>query len=146
MRIGDCLNQFELISPGGRVKTVKEASQLTREPLNRIIKTVVLYSESLGGIAAIVTGDKTVDLEKLSSLLGVNLRQARPDEVRKLTGYPVGGVPPICHGLLTVVDYSVLDQEYVIGGGGDEFTLIKISPQDILAFNKALVANISKGV
>ncbi len=146
MLIGNCLNRFELISPGGRVKTVKEASQLTREPINRIVKTVVLYSESLGGVAAIVTGDRTVDLEKLSSLLGVRLRQAKPDEVKELTGYPVGGVPPVCHGLLTVVDYGVLDHEYVIGGGGDEFTLIKISPQDILAFNKALVANISKGV
>ncbi len=146
MLIEKCLDRFELISPGGRVRTVKEASQMTREPVDRIIKTVILYSEDLGGVAAIVTGDRSVDLEKLASLLGTELRPASPEEVRELTGYPVGGVPPVCHGLLTVVDYLVLDREYVIGGGGDEFTLIKISPQDILAFNKALVANISKGV
>ncbi len=79
-------------------------------------------------------------------MLGVKLRPVSPKEVEALTGYPAGGVPPVCHGLLTIVDYGVLDHEYVVGGGGDEFTLIKISPQDILAFNKAMVARISKGV
>ncbi|RSN71722.1 aminoacyl-tRNA deacylase [Candidatus Methanodesulfokora washburnensis] len=134
--------KFEVIRPSGPVRTVKETSALTGLPESSIIKTLIFVSEK-GGIAAIVPGDKKADLEKLSRIFG-KVRLASADEILSLTGFPLGGVPPFGHGLQTVVDSSLKPDEEVVGGGGDEMTLIKVKVRDIIEVNKAIVADISK--
>jgi len=68
-----------------------------------------------GRYLAIVDGESKVSLEKIKRHFG-EVRLATPEEVRKITGFEVGGVPPVGIEVKTTVDPKVLENEFVIGG------------------------------
>jgi prolyl-tRNA editing enzyme YbaK/EbsC (Cys-tRNA(Pro) deacylase) len=58
---------------------------------------------------------------------------ATPEEVERITGYKVGGVPPIIDGVETIVDSSLASESgEVFCGGGDEHTLLAIKPRELI--------------
>ncbi len=133
----------EILELKAPVKTVEQASRATGADPGQIIKSMLLISEREGAILAIVDGRSRVDLEKLSLKFG-RTRLASPKEVKELTGYEVGELPPIGLPVKTVIDPKVLEKSYVIGGGGAIDRLIKIDPKKILEVQKAEVMNISR--
>jgi prolyl-tRNA editing enzyme YbaK/EbsC (Cys-tRNA(Pro) deacylase) len=62
------------------------------------------------------------------------VRLAGAAAVRAITGYPVGGVPPLGHPrrLRTLIDRRVLDQPEVFAGGGAVDALLRITPAEIV--------------
>ncbi|RLG07990.1 MAG: hypothetical protein DRN59_00015 [Thaumarchaeota archaeon] len=133
----------EILELKTSVKTVEQASRATGVDPSQIIKSMLLISEKEGAILAIVDGRSRVDLEKLSLRFG-RTRLASPKEVKKLTGYEVGELPPIGLPIKTVIDPKVLEKSYVIGGGGAINRLIKIDPKKILEVQKAEIMEISR--
>ncbi|MCD6312186.1 MAG: hypothetical protein J7L79_00030 [Thaumarchaeota archaeon] len=133
----------EILELGAPVKTVEQASKAAGADPGQIIKSMLLISEKEGAILAIVDGRSRVDLEKLSLRFG-RTRLASPREVKELTGYEVGELPPIGLPVKTLIDPKVLEKDYVIGGGGAIDKLIKIDPKKILEVQKAEIVNISR--
>ena len=66
------------------------------------------------------------------------------DEVRAATGFPIGGVPPIGHGLPVVFDSALLDYEVIYAAGGDGNTLFSVSPRQLAGCLHALVAPVGE--
>ena len=112
-----------------------------------IVKSIVFEGKNAPCVAlAIVSGDTRVDRVKVATVLSLpSLRLARPETVRRRTGYEIGGVPPIAHvePLLVVVDRRVMERDIVFGGGGDERHMLRISPREIVRVTGALVAEIA---
>jgi Cys-tRNA(Pro) deacylase len=129
----------------GKTTTVAEATaQLKVEP-SRIVKTIVMISESGAPIIGMVTGAKRVSWNKLQKVAGVgSLRLATHEEVYRHTGFPAGGTPPVGHkGTLPIyIDHAVLSQPAVIGGGGELNALLEMSPADIVRLTRAIPADI----
>ncbi|MCD6558798.1 MAG: hypothetical protein J7K57_02820 [Palaeococcus sp.] len=146
---GGCVNLEELASRlggeilniGKPVKTVKQAVRETKSAPKQIIKSLIFISEK-EPLLVIVDGDSKVSLEKLKNIFG-DVRLAKPKEVKELTGYEVGGVPPVGIALRTIVDPKVLENDYVIGGGGSIDKLMKISPKKIVEHQRAEIIDVS---
>lgn len=130
----------EMINVGKHVKTVTQAAKATKVSQKQIIKSLVLVSEK-GPILAIVDGESKVSFEKIEQHFG-KVRLATPEEVRKITGFEIGGVPPVGINTKTVIDPKVLENEFVIGGGGRIDKLCKISPRKIIEYQKAKIIEI----
>jgi prolyl-tRNA editing enzyme YbaK/EbsC (Cys-tRNA(Pro) deacylase) len=97
------------------------------------IKTI-LFAHEKGFVLAIVEGSAKVDTQAIARILETkNVRLATPPEVENVTGYEAGGVPPISiYGTPTLIDVEVTKHAWVIAGGGDKFSLLKIQTRDIL--------------
>ena len=130
----------EIINVGKPVKTVTQAVKATKASPRQIIKSLVLISEK-GPILAIVDGESKVSLEKIKQHFG-EVRLATPEEVKEVTGFEVGGVPPVGIEIKTIVDPRVLENEFVIGGGGRIDKLCKLSPKKIVEYQKAEIIEI----
>jgi len=130
----------EIINVGKPVKTVSQAVKATKASPRQIIKSLVLVSEK-GPILAIVDGESKVSLEKVKRYFG-KVRLATPEEVERITGFEVGGVPPVGIEIKTIVDPKVLENEFVIGGGGRIDKLCKLSPKKIVEYQKAEIIEI----
>ncbi len=76
-----------------KAETVNDSVKHSPLEKNRIIKTL-LFKCGENFAAVMCPGDKRVDEEKLSELTGEEVRMAYPREVKKRTGYVVGGVSP----------------------------------------------------
>jgi len=131
----------EILNIGKPVKTVKQAVRETKSAPKQIIKSLIFISEK-EPLLVIVDGDSKVSLEKLKNIFG-DVRLAKPKEVKELTGYEVGGIPPVGIALRTIVDPKVLENDYVIGGGGSIDKLMKISPKKIVEHQRAEIIDVS---
>ena len=93
----------------------------------QIAKSIVFIN---GGTSVVViSGDKRVDGEKLSRILGHRVSIANADAVRKNTGYVIGGVPPFPHdeGVMVFLDSSLSRFEEVWTAAGTPNSVFKIS-------------------
>ncbi len=88
-------------------------------------------------IIVILSGDKFVNIEKLAVSLGLEsadlLRKMTADEVKLLTGYPIGGLPPFPHDerCLILVDKSICRFARVWAAAGSPNSVMQI-PSDFL--------------
>jgi len=106
------------------VRTVREAARAVGVSEDKIIKTIVV---NCGGEfrAYILRGTKRLNVKSLGC------RLATPEEVLSVTGYPVGGVPPVL-GIPVFIDEELLSEDYVYGGGGDDHSLLRFRPRDLV--------------
>ncbi|MEM4021216.1 MAG: YbaK/EbsC family protein [Nitrososphaerota archaeon] len=130
---------LELEAP---VKTVEQAAKATGVDPGQIIKSILLITEKEGAVLAIVDGRSRIDLEKVGRRFG-KTRLASAREVKEVTGYEVGELPPVGIPVKTLIDPKVLERSYVLGGGGAINRLIKIDPHKIVEAQNAEVESIS---
>ena len=133
----------EVIDLDVPVKTVSQAAEAVKVSPKNIIKSLICIVEEGEPVLVIVTGDSKVDLDKLSRLFG-SVRLASPNEVKEITGFEVGGIPPVGLDIKTVVDRKVLENDYVYGGGGCIMRLSKLDPRKIVEYQGAEILNISR--
>lgn len=126
----------EILKTRREVLTVKQAAEEIGVPEDQIIKTLVVMTPK-GALLAILDGRSRLDLSKL------NGRLATPDEVRELTGFEVGEVPPVGIPMRTLVDSRVLEKDFVYGGGGSRRKLVRISPKAIVEYQGAEVTDLT---
>jgi len=131
----------EIINVGKPVKTVKQAVKATDSKPKQIIKSLLFISEKEGPVLVIVDGESKVDLDKLAKIFG-KVRLASPEEVKKITGFEVGAVPPVGVKVKTIVDPKVLENKFVIGGGGRIDKLSKLNPEKIVEYQKATMVDV----
>lgn len=128
-----------------RVKTVKEAARALGINEFGIVKTVIIEC-SHSFYACVIRGDTRLDFSKVASILGCNPRLAKPSEVKSVTGYNVGGVPPVSlpGGIRVLVDIRVLGIPRAFAGGGDDYSLLEFDPKDFEEKVDSIIADISE--
>lgn len=136
--------KWRLIRAPVETATVDDAARFLGVDKSRIVKTLIVTACSRV-YAAIIPGDKKLDMEKLASIVGCNPRLARPSEVLEETGYPGGGVPPIAlpSHVKVIIDESLLNTDKVYGGGGRSGVLLEFNPRELVELVKPLVAKIT---
>lgn len=137
----------ELVRPGTEMPTVGLAALALGVASERIVKTIVFrHKKDAERVSlAIAPGHGRVHPGKVARALGLSqLKLASPETALSATGYAVGGIPPVGHArvLPVVMDASVLAHAEVYGGGGDEWHMLRIAPQEILRLTGAVTADI----
>lgn len=96
----------------------------------QIIKSLVFRTdESRKPVLVLASGPNRVDEEKIARLSGSPVSKATPDFVKHVTGYSIGGVPPIGHPerLTTFVDEDLLKHDETWAAAGTPKAVFKIS-------------------
>lgn len=99
-------------------------------PVGAIAKSL-LFMAGDHPILALVSGDRTADLVRLAALADVEaVRLARPSEVLRITGYRVGGVPPVAHriSLPVYLDRDLQRFDTVFAAAGGPHAVFAVSP------------------
>lgn len=126
--------------------TVPAAAMALGVHQSQIVKSLLFESRHGDVVLVVASGINRVDRHRLAALTGLgHLKLASPQRVVEVTGYEVGGMPPVGHvlDLMVVLDETVLAQPVVFGGGGRSDHLVRINPNDIARLNNALIADVS---
>jgi prolyl-tRNA editing enzyme YbaK/EbsC (Cys-tRNA(Pro) deacylase) len=98
-------------------------------------------------VACLVTASMKLDVNhKISKLIGIKrLSFASADETKEVTGQLIGGVTVfgLPDSVPLYIDARVMEREYVIVGGGNRSTKIRIAPEHLLRLQRATVADIA---
>ncbi len=100
--------------------------------VGEIAKSVVFVGK--GALVVVISGDRRVDPGRLASAAGVPVRVASPEEVREMTGYPIGGVPPFPHrsDVSVLLDASLTRFKSVWAAAGSPNAVFRVSPADLI--------------
>ena len=112
-------------------RTVPEAAAAVGCTVAQIAKSVVFITDG-DPVVCVASGEHRIDPDRLCEVLDcADVRQATPGEVRAATGFAVGGVPPVGHGLPVVFDEALLECTTVWAAGGDGSTLFEVDPREL---------------
>ena len=138
--------EHEIIQLESSARTAMLAAEALGVPVSWVVKSLVFRADGRP-LLALVDGAATVDTDALARLLDAGeVALARPNEVRELTGYEPGAVPPV--GLATalpvLVDPAVLAPEVVYCGGGATTAMLRIRTTDLERLLGARVVAIAR--
>lgn len=113
--------------------TAHDAAAAIGTTVGRIVKSLVFMAGDRP-ILVLASGPNRVDVEKISRLLDKPVKRATADQVRDLTGFAIGGVPPVAHAqaLQTFVDRDLLQYDQVWAAAGTPNTVFNIQPAELL--------------
>ncbi len=110
--------------------------------IDEVVKTLIfrIYPRSNPGlersqkafIALVVRGNDRVDFRKVRRLFGSKSELAKPDEVLRVVGVPIGAVCPVLVGIPLYFDRKVLELKNVHMGSGDLVHGLEMRLEDLL--------------
>jgi len=115
-----------------------------------IVKSILLICDN-EPIICILLGKDKIDFEKIKKELNCKeVRLAKAKEVKEVTGYDIGAVPPVGHKqkIKTIVDTKVSklnEDELIYCGGGSHYHLLKIRKDNLMkTLEKVEIKDISQ--
>jgi prolyl-tRNA editing enzyme YbaK/EbsC (Cys-tRNA(Pro) deacylase) len=134
----------ELKTLVGSTATVADAAAAVGCEAGQIAKSIVFVMDG-EPVVVVASGSHRIDQAKVCDALDcAEGRMASSDEVRAATGFAIGGVPPIGHGLPVIFDTALLDYEVIYAAGGDGNTLFAVAPRKLAGCVHALVAHVGE--
>ncbi len=89
--------KLEIICLEQTARTAQDAATALSCNVGAIVKSLLFKADD-NFILCLVSGDKRCSLNKLKIILNIkNVFMAHPDDVKKVTGYTIGGVSPVGH-------------------------------------------------
>ena len=115
------------------------------QDIAKVFKTLVLHGDKTGHIVAVIPGNMEVDLKALAKVSGnKKVEIIAMKDLLQVTGYIRGGCSPI--GMKkrfpTYFHTTALDQDVIYVSAGIRGLQIEISPQDLIYFVQAKIADI----
>ena len=118
--------KFEILESPQKTHTAQQAADVHNVPVENIVKSI-LTKVNDEYVLFLVPGDKKIDLK------GKKATIAKPDEVKKITGYFIGGVPPFGHKtkIKTHIQEGFTKEEKLLAAAGSSNSVFKISLEDL---------------
>ena len=136
--------KFKIIELEEIPKSAQDVERLYSCSLNQVLKTVVFVGEK-EPVLVVLPGDKKVNIEKLKQITKQEkIRMAKPDEVKEITGYSIGGVSPfgIEKYILKILDKSIFKNEIINIGSGEAKIGIEMNSEELKKIWDGIVDNI----
>lgn len=115
------------------------------ENIAQVFKTLVLHGDRSGYFVCVVPGNCEVDLKKAAKAAGAKKAEMiHMKELLPVTGYIRGGCSPLGmkKAFPTFFHTSALDFPYIYVSAGQRGLQLKLSPQALIDYCKASVADI----
>jgi Cys-tRNA(Pro) deacylase len=126
--------KIKIIVLSNTARTAKDAAISLKCEVGSIVKSLLLKSEEYF-LICLVAGDKRCSLNKIKRILNKkNVCMANANEVKKYTGFSIGGVSPIGHikKLDIFIDTSLTRFENVFAAAGHPNCVFKINSNKLI--------------
>lgn len=122
---------FKVIDLESEAFTVEDVVR-TGVKQDEVVKTLIVRVSDGSFIALALRGDDRVDFKKVRKLFGSKSELAKPEEVLKVVGVPIGAVCPVLVGIPLYFDKKVMDLKNVHMGSGDLMHGLEMKLSDLL--------------
>lgn len=113
-------------------RTADEAAERCQCAVGQIVKSLVFRGADTGTpVLVLVAGDNRLNTDAVTGPLGEALERPDAAFVRQVTGYAIGGIPPLGHDrpLRTFIDRDLLAHDTVWAAAGGPTAVFAVSPQ-----------------
>ncbi len=131
--------------------TAEEAAAAVGAEIGQIVKSLIFVAPgedgSLEPILCLVSGPNRVDLARLAAVTGArNVRRATAREANELSGFTIGGIPPIGHSqaMRVIMDPDLGRFPLVWAAAGTATAVFPTPPATLRSLSNAIVAPITE--
>ena len=139
-------SNLEIICLEKTARTAQDAATALGCNVGAIVKSLLFKTED-NFILCLVSGDKRCSLNKLRNILNIkDVSMAHPDEVKKITGYTIGGVSPVGHltKIKIYIDSTLKRFTTVFAAAGHPNCVFKISFNKLINLTSGKIRNLSE--
>jgi prolyl-tRNA editing enzyme YbaK/EbsC (Cys-tRNA(Pro) deacylase) len=129
-------------------RTAEDAARAIGCHVAQIVKSLVFVCDGQP-VVALVSGVDRLDPERLGAALSAAVvRRADGDEVRRATGFPIGGVPPFGHTeqLQVLIDEHLFARDEVWAAAGLPDAVFRSTPAELAGASGARRATLAADV
>ena len=135
----------KVIEAAESTRTAQEAADRAGCLLGQIIKSLIFKGKtSHKPILVLTSGANRVDEKRISEYAGELIIRADADFVRAVTGFAIGGVPPLGHiqKMETYLDEDLLQYQTVWGAAGTPNAIFELMPDDLIKMTNGKVVRV----
>ena len=125
---------YTVIEHAESTRTAQEAAERAGCELGQIVKSLIFQGKETGKpILVLTSGSNRVDEKRISEYAGEAIGRADADFVRTVTGFAIGGVPPIGHAqrMETYLDEDFLQYPTIWAAAGTPNAIFELKTEDL---------------
>lgn len=127
-------------------RTAQEAADAIGCQVEQIVKSLI-FQRKPSGKAVLITasGGNRVNEKRIKEILGEKIVRADADFVRQVTGYPIGGVPPLGHDqkIDTIIDEDLMQYDEIWAAAGTPTAVFRLTPEQLRQITAGKVVKIT---
>jgi len=138
--------KLEVLVLDTTARTAQDAANSLKCEVGAIVKSLLFRTEN-SFLICLIAGDKRCSLNKLKKTLQKkDVSMANADEVKKNTGFSIGGVAPVAHAISLdiFIDNSLNRFPYIFAAAGHPNCVFKITYDDLIKITKGSEKEISE--
>lgn len=113
----------------------------------QIVKSLIFQtSDTQNPVLALVSGANQVDVTRLEQAMGEKIVKADPPFVKKITGFAIGGVPPLGHKehiAHIYIDQDLLAHDFVWAAAGTPECVFCIKTQALISLTQGCILDLA---
>jgi prolyl-tRNA editing enzyme YbaK/EbsC (Cys-tRNA(Pro) deacylase) len=125
---------YTVVEHAESTRTAQEAAERAGCELGQIVKSLVFRGRTSGKpILVLTSGANRVDEKLISEYAGEAIGRADADFVRTVTGFAIGGIPPIGHDtkMETYLDEDFLQFPVIWAAAGTPNAIFELKTEDL---------------
>jgi prolyl-tRNA editing enzyme YbaK/EbsC (Cys-tRNA(Pro) deacylase) len=126
-------------------RTAKDAARAVGCEVGQIVKSLIFKSKrSRKPILVVASGVNRVNEKVLGKQISEPVKMANPEFVREMTGFAIGGVPPVGHQnpLTIFIDEDLLQYEEIWAAAGTPHAVFKLTPDELKSITAGKVISV----
>ncbi len=135
----------EVLQMQKTTRTAKDAAQAVGCEVGQIVKSLIFKSQrSRKPILVVASGVNRVNEKVLGQQLSEPVKMANPEFVREMTGFAIGGVPPVGHQhpLTIFIDEDLLQYEEIWAAAGTPHAVFRLTPAELKMITNGTVISV----
>ncbi len=125
---------YRVIEHAESTRTAQEAAERAGCELGQIVKSLIFRGKTSGKPVLVLTsGANRVDEKLISQYAGEPIGRADAEFVRQVTGFAIGGIPPVGHAekMDTYLDEDFLQFQVVWAAAGTPNAIFELKTEDL---------------
>jgi Cys-tRNA(Pro) deacylase len=136
---------YTVIEHTESTRTAQEAADRAGCELGQIVKSLIFKGRDSGKpILVLTSGANRVDEKRISEYAGESISRPDANFVRAVTGFAIGGVPPVGHlqKMETYLDEDFLQYETIWAAAGNPNAIFELKPGDLQKMTNGKVVRV----
>lgn len=136
---------FKVIELPTSTRTAQDAATTIGCQLSQIVKSLIFKTQKTHKpILVLASGPNRINEQLIEKHLEEKIEKADADFTREVTGFAIGGIPPIGHKqpIQTFIDKDLLQLSELWAAAGTPNAVFNLKPEDLLTLTNGQVISI----
>ncbi len=135
----------KIIQFSASTRTAQDAADAIGCSIAQIVKSLIFCTQQTHKpILVLTSGINRVNEKVIEELIGEKIKKADADFTRTVTGFVIGGVPPVAHAqkITTFIDKDLLQYQQVWAAAGTPHAVFCLNSSDLVRLTDGIIISV----